>query len=277
MLPFVQKITDGVAWRSWYYQGPVGTGVLKRFLFYPRVFQTWEDGLAYARLLVSCQHPANPVLLRVRQVMGHSLLCRPGTSDPWVLWDTFFHQFQKLPKGITPKDCIVDLGANVGYTAAFFAANYPSVRVLAVEMDRQNSDIANLNLKGFGSRCLVVNAAVWSQDGEIEYSGIEEQGYRVSSLLGHNDVDEGQKVTARSLESLFDEHGVNSVDYLKMDIEGAEAAVLSGSLAWARRVQVMKIELHKPATYEQCEAILEGIGFNCYRDNSHPNCLVARR
>lgn len=62
-----------------------------------------------------------------------------------------------------------------------------------------------------------------------------------------------------------------------MDIEGAEADVLKECDPWIAKVDSMKIELHAPAAYEQCEEILAGKGFKCYKDKHHDNCIVAIR
>jgi FkbM family methyltransferase len=220
---------------------------------------------------------ASPIPLQVKEMRGNPLLCRPQTSDPWVMWDTFYYKFQTPPPGIAPAGCIVDLGANVGYTTAYFAAQYPSASILAVEMDSENAKIAAANLAPFGSRCHLVHAAVWSKNGETEYAGTEEQGYRVLSLGMNGNDPSARKVITRSLDSLFDEYRLTTIDYLKMDIEGAEAEVLGGSVKWAERVRAMKIELHKPATYESCSEALSRIGFKCSHDRVHPNCLVAVR
>lgn len=137
--------------------------------------------------------------------------------------------------------------------------------------------MAAANLAPFGDRCSVVNAAVWSKDGETEYGGSDQQSYCVTSLDTDADKSSIRKVTTRSLDSLFDEHKLAAVDYVKMDIEGAEAEVFGGPLKWAERVQVMKIELHKPATFEFCSDALSRIGFKCRPDAHHGNTLIAVR
>lgn len=274
---FFRRIQEALSWRMWYYGTQFGRGVLLHCHAYPRLFSSWRDSFAYAQAFLMNGDTAAPRVLRLKELQGNSLLCRPQTSDPWVMWGTFYHKFQSPPPGIDPMRCIVDLGANVGYTSAFFAVHYPQAKILAVEMDERNAAMAASNLAPFGDRCRLVHAAVWSKDGETEYGGTEEQGYRVASLGLNGQQSSTRKVRTRSLDSLFAEHGLTQIDYLKMDIEGAEAEVLGGSLQWADRVRAMKIELHKPATFESCRAVLEPRGFNCQRDTHHPNCLIAVR
>lgn len=203
--------------------------------------------------------------------------CRPGTSDPWVLWDVFHHEFQSLPPEMPEPKCIVDLGANVGYTAAYYATRFPGASILAVEMDQANFDVASRNVEAFAGRCRAVHAAVWDQDGELEYEGQEEQGFRVATHGGASADGSGRRVVSRELSSLFNEFGIEHVDFLKMDIEGAEAVVLRGPLEWLSRVGALKIEYHAPMTFDACVEILSGQGYTCRPDDRHDHCVIAVR
>ena len=75
----------------------------------------------------------------------------------------------------------------------------------------------------------------------------------------------------------MDEYQIDRVDYLKMDIEGAEADILPLAANWASRVDCLKVELHAPATYESCAAWLSSAGYHCQPDDKHQHCLVATR
>lgn len=46
---------------------------------------------------------------------------------------------------------IVDMGANIGCTAADFAHRYQRARVLAVELDQSNADLCRRNLGSWGA------------------------------------------------------------------------------------------------------------------------------
>ena len=61
---------------------------------------------------------------------------------------------------------------------------------------------------------------------------------RLSALDDAADDGVRRSVDSRGLMSLFEEFKIDEVDFLKMDIEGAEAAVLSGPLEWLKRVPV---------------------------------------
>ncbi len=72
-------------------------------------------------------------------------------------------------------------------------------------------------------------------------------------------------VQGTTLASLFDKHAPSTVNFLKVDVEGAEAAVLASN-DWSRwRPQIVLLEATKPLTQlrsdETCRAILEASGY----------------
>jgi FkbM family methyltransferase len=254
----------------------VTTAKLRSLAAYPKVFCSLSD-MRQFRKLVRGQafSSASEVPLGIKSVGSKKLFCRPKTTDAVVLWDTFYERYH-LPSEIlqNPK-VILDLGANAGFTAAHFAFLYPSAKIIAVEMDSGNARIARRNVESWQDRCLVVNAAVWTSDGQIEYGGEEEWGFQIRP----GETSQKTKTApSRAIESLLKELGVEKVDYLKMDIEGAEGEVLKNSAAWIDKVSSMKIEIHaQQASYEECENILSKAGFRCARDHQHFNCLSAIR
>jgi len=244
-------------------------------LGYQRLFSNPIEIFRY-RSLKKIPKKSSPVSLRIRQLGGHSIFCRPGTTDNYVLWDTFVKQYHLPPIKLRSDCIIVDLGSNVGYTVVHFAYLYPKAKILAVEMDKDNLQFAVRNIHSFKSRCELIHAAIWSSNGQITYGGDEEWGFRI--LDKNSDCHStDRKAPARSLDSIFSEYNLNRVDYLKMDIEGAEDRVFQGSLDWMDRVKSMKIEIHPPASIEACRNILDYHGFKCKNDDHHPSCLVAIR
>jgi hypothetical protein len=65
--------------------------------------------------------------------------------------------------------------------------------------------------------------------------------YAGSTVL---DAAVGERVPARSLDSLFDELGLERVDLLKMNIEGAEVDALTGMARHRRDIRNVAISCH---------------------------------
>ncbi len=210
--------------------------------------------------------------------------CRPGTTDAQVFDDTFVGLYHLPPAPLSEGAVVLDLGGNVGYTAAHLAVLQPSARVVCVEMDADNAAAAAANLAQFGDRCRVVHAAVWDRDGEVAYGGTEEWGFRVVTLGGQTPTPLGERrrsAPALSMDTLLNRAGLagRRIDYVKVDIEGAEAAILTDAPAppWLRNVRMIKVEYHEPATRQSMDLALRAAGFETRGDERHTRCVVGIR
>jgi FkbM family methyltransferase len=244
-----------------------------------KVFSTVSDVILYRRVCNS-NILSQPFTLRIREAGGNPLWVRPGTTDLKVLWDTFHYKYH-LPPIQLKSDCIiVDLGANVGYTVAHFAYLYPDSYIVAVEMDKENYEIATKNIKYFGQRCCLKHAAVWSNAERVSYDADGEWGFHIVNQVSNSNMNY-RSTKAQTIADIFEEHKLTLVDYLKMDIEGSEAEILKDPKEWLNSVQSIKIEVHPQfnpdATMENCSEILKSYGFRYFKDRNHPKCLIAIR
>lgn len=222
--------------------------------------------------------PGEAVEVRVRQLGGRSVWLRPGTSDSRTLWETFVTRYHLPPRELARDsvELILDLGANIGVTMAHLAVRYPRARVVGVELDADNAELARRNTEPWVGRCEVVEAGVWHEDGELWYHKHENaSGYNV--LPGEH-VLATARARAVSLDSLVAEYaGGRAVDYLKMDIEGSEQEVLERSTGWADRVRCIKVETHFGYTREQAVETLRELGFDARLDRRHWAAAVGMR
>ena len=210
--------------------------------------------------------------LRLRPLGGREVLVRPGTSDIGTVWGTFARRYHLPPAELGSPGTIWDLGANIGLTMAHFAQLFPCARVLGVELDEDNVGLARRNVAAWGDRCQVIHAAVWPSDGEVRYRGWPggTSNYQVTGS------GEGTLVRAVSIAELVREHG-GPVDYLKVDVEGAEREVLREGDGWAQAVRCLKVELHGDYGVQECEADLRRLGFDARQDPDHWACVVGLR
>lgn len=246
-------------------------------LRYLRVFCGLRDVLAYRRVRRNSSRSPHLVSLRLRQIPGTPMLCRSGTTDAQVLWDTFYHMYHVPPLQLRRNAIILDLGANVGYTAAHLAVMYPNSKVIGVEMDEENARLATTNTRTWEDWCHILHAAVWSEDGEVTYGGTHEWGYRVSGVPRTSREEPLRNCAALTVDTIIRTHHLTQIDYVKMDIEGSEAAVVAPGCRWLSYVGAMVIELHSPANGHALARILESFGFECRPHSSHPHALVAIR
>ena len=141
---------------------------------------------------------------------------------------------------------IVDCGAYVGYSTAYFLNKFPDSRIVAIEADGDNFGVAKLNLSHYEHRVTLLHSAIWSRRGGLvvvrgQYGDGREWANQVRECISGEIAD----VTAVDLLSLMDDAGLNEVDLLKIDIEGAERVVFTEDYEpWLDRVRNIAIELH---------------------------------
>ena len=172
---------------------------------------------------------------------NHVLQLRKNESDQEVFLTTFVDQYHRSPFDLGQTPVIVDLGSNIGLTMVDFKQQYPFARIVGVEMDKENYECCKVNISQF-SDCTVLNAAVWKENGSINYKGENEQSYSVEKTS----FGSGGMVPCITMDELFKENAIVKADYIKMDIEGAEKAILleSTSKKWLQQVRYLSLELH---------------------------------
>lgn len=136
----------------------------------------------------------------------------------------------------------VDAGANVGMAAAYFAVHLPLERALLIEANPALAPRLQASVDGLPSAVdvAVEQAALASVSGPLSFTVSE--NHRMSGI----DQAVGDRITirARTLRELLDAHGFETVDLLKMDIEGAEHDVILHDVELFDRVGVVVMELH---------------------------------
>ena len=236
-----------------------------------RVFADYASWRAYNRLLNTTNPTESYETIRVRDLNDSEIFCRYGTTDVNVFDDTFFGRYHLPPEDLTPISTIVDLGSNIGLTIAHYSVLYPHARIVGVEMDLENWKVCQKNVAPFVANCKVLNAAVWTRPGKIRYGGSMESAFCVDEELTV-----GEEVECLTISQLIEEFGSTVIDFMKMDVEGAEEALLKDSGEWLHRVRCLKVEIHEPYTVARCSELLKSYGFECTQDTSHWACVVAR-
>jgi FkbM family methyltransferase len=133
-----------------------------------------------------------------------------------------------LASRIGPNFVFLDIGANVGgYSMAMAALAGPGARILAVEPQPRIFErlIFNIGQNPFGT-VKAVDCAVADRNGEVTlFIDPRNQGESSVKIVGST----GQtqlKVPARTLLDLVTQEGVDHVDAIKIDVEGAEDLIL---------------------------------------------------
>ncbi len=111
---------------------------------------------------------------------------------------------------------ILDCGAHVGIATLRFRERFPQARITAFEADSRIADLLRQNLPASGDTVTeIVAGAAWVADGLVPFE-------QTGSDNGHLDSSATGLVPARDLSTFCCE----PIDFLKLDIEGAEDDVI---------------------------------------------------
>ena len=201
--------------------------------------------------------------------LAHPVALRPGTADASTFEKVFVWRDYDLEY---PSDVrtVVDAGANVGFSAVFFACRFPQARIIAVEPQSENFRLLRRNV-AFYPNVTPVEAAIWSRDTEV---GLANPADRVDSYR-YEPAAIADPVQALSVPSLLKRFAVDTVDVLKVDIEGAEQELFAAQPSWVHRVRMFIVELHGGEAAEIFTASVAPLGGRRYRRGENEVVMAA--
>jgi len=162
-------------------------------------------------------------------------------ASVWPQWEDIFIKRTMAFETTSASPRILDCGANVGVASLYFKHQYPKARVTAFEADQDLAAICRRNVAANRANDVdVLAAAVWTATGELEFICEGSDSGAIASLdagvQGRSVI-----VPAIRLRDWLSE----PVDLLKLDIEGAELAVLQDCGDALRNVKSISIDLHE--------------------------------
>jgi FkbM family methyltransferase len=201
--------------------------------------------------------------------------CRPGTSDLSMFAEIISHRAFRCLDGIENARLIVDCGANVGFSSAYFLTRYRQASLIAVEPDPDNFRMLEKNLAPYAGRYRAIESAIWSHPTGLVLSeerlGVGNECARTVRPVGPN---ERPAMTALDIGSMLDQSGFDRISILKVDVEGAEKVIFASNYErWLPRVDNLVIELHDPECVRIFEAAIAGEDFELSTCDDQMVCL----
>lgn len=182
----------------------------------------------------------------------------------WQFREIFVDEFYRFST-TSPAPVIFDCGTNIGTSVVYFRQVYPNARIVAFEADEHISTTLQENLKQNQiSGVEVVTKAVWTNNDGIWFGSDQTDSASIFSQTDRKLVP-----SVRLRDYLLRE---TRIDMLKMDIEGAETAVLTDCRDALTHVQNLFVEFHAyldhPQTLAEVMQVLEESGFRYYINTS---------
>lgn len=143
---------------------------------------------------------------------------------------------------------IIDCGANLGMSIIYFKMLYPHAHIIGFEADPHIFGFLQKNIQSFQYENVeIYNKAVWNKNDET-LSFLEEGG------AGGRIEQEGITATGNYIHvqtSRLKNYLSKKVDFLKIDIEGAEYSVIADCAEELKNVETLFIEWHGFANKKQ--------------------------
>ncbi len=163
----------------------------------------------------------------------------PKGSDYVLAWDLAEQErniYGNGPHFVHPGDTVLDCGANVGvFVRKALAAG--AGLVVAIELAPENIECLRRNFTDeIGSgHVIVYPKGVWDKDDFLTLAVDPENSAADTVVMHPEKASQGPTVPLTTIDKLVSELQLQRVDFIKMDIEGAEKQALAGGRATIAR------------------------------------------
>lgn len=211
--------------------------------------------------------PQNTILPILRGKLKYKKwIVGSGVHGCWL--GIYEYEKQNLFTGMVEKDSVVyDIGANVGFYTLLSSALVGSKgKVFAFEPSRRNLRYLRRHLSINNIKNVrIYDVAVSDSSGEISFDDTKGSSQGKISKSGKI------KVNSVSLDEFFAQGELLPPDYLKIDVEGAEALVLKGAMDLLRKYHpIIFLAAHSLELNKECREILSKVGYNLKPINKLP-------
>lgn len=162
-----------------------------------------------------------------------------------------------------PNPFIIDCGAYIGLSVYYFKYRFPGAKIVAFEADPDTYAVFRKNMADHQIQQVEAhNLAVWNTETELVF-------YSGNSMSGSVLLDAGNKGTPIKVKTArLRDYLTQPVDFLKLDIEGAEVEVLRDIQDKLGQVERIFFEYHsvvgQPQALGELLSILTNAGFRYY-------------
>jgi len=173
--------------------------------------------------------------------LGPSVRLRSHTTDISVLGEVLGgDSLGHLPADLDAAT-VLDLGANIGLAYRWMRSRHPTARFVCVEPDPGNLEILRANVRAVDSVSEIVGACVGGRARRVKLTSTDgEWGFRMSDVVDVDDAD----TDVLTMDQILERTGIERIDILKCDIEGAEAELFVDCASWIDLVDCMVVECH---------------------------------
>ncbi|PYU28174.1 MAG: FkbM family methyltransferase [Acidobacteria bacterium] len=161
----------------------------------------------------------------------------------------------------TEEPFIIDGGANIGLSILYLKELYPRSEIIGFEPDEKIFSVLERNVQRSGYENIkLLRRALWTRQTTLGF--VSEGSW--AGRLARTEEHAGQVVQTARLRDYLN----RPVDFLKLDIEGAETEVLADCADLLGRVENLFVEYHsfgdEPQSIHTLLSVMQGAGFRVH-------------
>jgi len=180
----------------------------------------------------------------------------PDKNSLWTLVHEVFVEEDYFFESASESPVIIDCGAHVGFSICYFKWLYPNAKITAFEPVTENFNLLRDNVERNSMKDVrIFNLALGRDDCDDDFYLSETDSMAGSCL----DFNKGRAIKMRY--DKLSKYMNGDIDFLKMDIEGAEWEVLEEIKPKLQQVKNLYIEMHLAgeSDYERLWRVVEGL------------------
>ncbi|OFY85149.1 MAG: hypothetical protein A3F72_05055 [Bacteroidetes bacterium RIFCSPLOWO2_12_FULL_35_15] len=175
-----------------------------------------------------------------------------NSSDSMVYQQIFLHEEYHAVLDVIAKHnlsikTMIDAGANVGFTILYFKNQFKDLNIIGLEpspstFKKLTRNITNNNL----TNVILHKKGLWSKTTRLKAERSFRDGEDWSFRIVEANDNEIADIETFSIQDLIEIHQLKQIDFLKIDVEGAEKNIFENLnfLNWLPKICLLAIEIH---------------------------------
>lgn len=204
--------------------------------------------------------------VRLTLTNGTKFIVRARTMDRSVVKEVWLQNiYDQYGISVEENDTVLDIGGHIGVFNVYAAQKAPKGKVYSFEPFSENFERLKMHASiNHLKNVKLINKGVAATSGKQTLNLSPDNNTGGHSMFLKTESDKKVEIETISLEDFYREEGIEKVDFLKLDCEGAEYDIIQHNEEKIKAIERIILECHPHGdkTVDQMIATLERLGFD---------------